>query len=181
MADATSGFPAIAEQLIARIASRVRQRLEHLTLAAPAYAVVLAPVEDIYPFMVGVGLEPDRARALSSLPPVFAFGQVWQQDGFAILEELDEDEGIAELISTIEPELDRPEVADGLDASSFVLYNVARRLTVERPCLPVTDDFVAFVAYQGDIDDFLLASLRYSMPPRGAREWTEPEADGTPD
>jgi hypothetical protein len=148
--------------------------------------------------MVGVGLEPDRDRALSSLPPVFAFAHVWQQYEFAILEELDEDEEIAELIEAIEPELDVPDVEDGLDATSFVLYNVARQLTLDPPCLPVTDDFVAFVAYQGDIDGFLLDSLRYSMSPdlgdrlrtkklhpddfeRGVREWIDTEADGKHD
>jgi hypothetical protein len=197
MADA-NGVLVIAEKLIARIGSRVRQRLDHLMLVAPAYAVVLAPVDEIYPFMVGVGLEPDRARALSSLPPVFAFAHVWQQYEFAILEELDEDPEIAELIEAIEPELDVPDVEDGLDATSFVLYNVARQLTLNPPCLPVTDDFVAFVAYQGDIDGFLLDSLRYSMPPdlgdrlrtkkmhpddfeRGVREWIDTEADGKHD
>jgi hypothetical protein len=198
MDDASTEFSVVAEKLIARIGSRVRQRLERLTLVSPAYAVVLAPVDDVYPFMVGVGLEPDRASVLSSQASVVAFSYVWQQYEFAILEELDADEEIAELLDAIEPELDMPEVEAGLDATSFVLYNVARQLTLHPPCLPVTDDFVAFVAYQGDIDDFLLDSLRYSMPPelgdrlraknlhpddyeRGVREWFEIEADGQHD
>jgi hypothetical protein len=165
MADVDPGFRAIAEELISRIDSQVRAQLERLKLVAPAYAVVLAPLYDIHPFTVGVGLETDRARALSSLPRQIAFSSVWQQYEFAVFEELDEDTEIAELIAKIEPELDMPEVADGLDATQFVLYNVARRLTLNPPCQPVTDDFVAFVAYQGDIGDFLLDSLRYSTSP----------------
>jgi hypothetical protein len=53
---------------------------------------------DIHPFTVGVGLETDRARALSSLPRQIAFSSVWQQYEFAVFEELDEDTEIAELI-----------------------------------------------------------------------------------
>ena len=158
-------FFAVAEELILRINRHVRQRLESLELVAPTYAVALSPLDDIYPLWLAVGLEPDRERALASSSPLIAFSSVWQQDEFAIVEELDEDETIAELITRFAPELNMPEVADGLDATQFVLYNVARRLTVERPSWPVTDDFAVFAAYTGDIADFLLDSLRYSLTP----------------
>jgi hypothetical protein len=72
----TRQFAAVAEELIARIGGRVGQRLEALTLVAPAYAVVIAPVDDLDPFMVYVGLVPDRARAIATHPPPFAFGYV---------------------------------------------------------------------------------------------------------
>lgn len=149
---AENRFDARAEALISRIDREVRQRLDPLSLDAPAYAVVLAPLDDIYPFEIRLGLESDRQRALSSLDQLEAFSAVWQQYEFAIAEELDENEEFAQLITELEPELHLSEVEDGLDATQFVLYEVARRLTLAPPAVPVTDDF-------------LLDSLRYSMSP----------------
>ena len=185
----------LLDDLVERISDRVRRHLARLTLPAPAYAVALVPAEDLFPFAVCVGLDPDREKARASLPPVIAFSAIWQSGEFAIQDVLDDDDEIDEHVTAVESQVQGSDVVDGMGSWSYILGKVARRITLEPPLAEVTDDFAAFFAFAGDIDDLLLDSLRYSISPRvadllrakrlhpddfehlpGAREWIGDEA-----
>jgi hypothetical protein len=153
-----------AEELIERITEKLQQRLAHVLLPSPAYAVALEGDAEIYPLAVSVGLEPLRVQALSSYPPVIAFAVVWTSDEWELREELVNGDEIAALASAAKADLQTPEVTDGMGAEGYVLGKVARRITLSPPLSPVTDDFLAFVSFPGEADDLTLEHLHYAAP-----------------
>jgi hypothetical protein len=154
----------LGEELIDRITDEIRRELATVNLPSPAYAVALDASDGVYPVMVSIGLEEDRAQALSSTPADVRFDVVFDAYAFPIMKDLEEDPETAALVKAAQSSWQAPEQTDGMGIEGYVLAGVARRLTLEPPLSPVTEDFVAFVFFPG-ADELIYDHLVYSTPP----------------
>jgi hypothetical protein len=150
-----------------RNVGRVLRALRDVELPSPAFALCLLPSDesdDLVPTHLQIGVEEDRARVVGSLSPFEALHYVWSPAylsyGPLEVEAPGSDAAFAEAAGRLLPWL--AEHDDVLDPTVWLLEEVAAHLTRQRPPIPVTDDFLAYVPIEADD---LLASLRWIAPP----------------
>jgi hypothetical protein len=152
--------------LVARCGRCVYEAVRGVELLSPAFALCLFPSDDaneLAPVNIALGLETDRERGRSGATPFDAFDDVWNPTRYTYiaLNEFDDPPG--------EPDFDAASSAlvswlSGErvgDPATWLLEELAAKLTRTPPVAPVTDDFVCWVFAQGDR---LMESLNWILP-----------------
>jgi hypothetical protein len=154
--------------VVDRVVENVLHRLEATSLPSPAYALALQAVdtEFLYASEISIGLELDRKHVMASVPVERAFFQVWNAWDFPLggarEPQLALDSDFVEVQDAVREEL---EVEGGEEAARHVLKLAARRLAVDPPIRPTTDDFVVY-AFDDRFDEGLVEDIRFSGSPQ---------------
>ena len=147
-------------------AASVGRALQGVEVPSPAFALCLGTSEDpedLYPYVVSLGLEADRESIGRSGSPWVVWVETWNPAHYSYSELKAEDPPLDPRLLTAAKEL-LPWLTevDVLDYARWVLEETAAWLTRHPPVTPVTNDFVVFPSEQGED---LMPSLRWIAPP----------------
>jgi hypothetical protein len=165
--------PAVAA-LVEINAASVCSALQGVDISSPAFALCLGTSEnpeDLYPYVVSLGLDADRDAIGRRGSPWVVWVETWNPSNYTYseleAEDPPQDPRVADVAEKLVPWLTEVDV---LDYARWALEETAAWLTRNPPVTPVTDDFVAFPSEQGED---LMPSLRWIAPPVVQRQLEE--------